>query len=70
MPDVGVDMAGERSEPGFDPVHAFDYTREIAALDDLLDEAQLFRRECGIFVPDCDGGGNIGLAPIMSAKPM
>ena len=62
LPDVGVDMAGKRSEPGFNRVHALDDHGEIAALNDLLDQTQLFRCQRRILVPDGDGGGDIGLA--------
>jgi hypothetical protein len=61
-------MAGERTEPGLDRVHAFDGHGEVAALDDLLDEAQLFGCQCWILVPDGNGGGDIGLTDMVRAK--
>ena len=42
LPDIGVDVARQAAEPGFDRVHRLDHAGEVAALDDLLDQAQLF----------------------------
>ena len=60
-------MAGERTEPGLDRVHALDDDGKVAALDDLLDQSQLFRRECGIIVPHGDGRSDIGLTNMVGA---
>ena len=38
---IGVDVAGQRSEPGLDRIDAFGHAGEIAALDDLLDQPEL-----------------------------
>jgi hypothetical protein len=61
-------MAGERAEPGLDPVHALDYTREVAALDDLLDQTQLFSRKACVLVPDRHGRSDIGLPDMIGAE--
>ena len=42
LADIGVDMARQASEPGLDGVDALGDAGEVAALDHLLDEAQLF----------------------------
>ena len=68
LADIGVDMSGQGPEPGFDRIHAFSNHREIAALDDLLDQAELFRRKACIFVPYGDGGGDKGLTHIVRAQ--
>src|SRR3546814_14324589 len=59
LADIGIDMAGEAPKPGLDPVHALDGAGEVAALDDLLGEPQLFGRDGGILVPDGERRGHI-----------
>jgi hypothetical protein len=41
LADIGVEMAGQRTEPGFDSVQGLRHAGEVAALDDLLDGFQL-----------------------------
>ena len=40
LADIGVDVAGERSEPRLDGVDALAHAGEVAALDGLLDQTQ------------------------------
>jgi hypothetical protein len=68
LADVGVDMPGQRAEPGFDGIDAFRDAGEVAALDDLLHEAKFFGRESRIGVPDRDAGGDVGFADIVGAE--
>ena len=68
LPDVGVDMARQRSEPSFNRVDALGNTSEVAALDELLDQSQLLGRYIGVFVPHRDGRGDIGLSDIVVAE--
>ena len=65
---IGVGMAGQRAEPGFQRVHPFHHAGEVAALDDFLDQTELFVGDAGVLIPDGDGGGNIGLADGVGAE--
>ena len=47
LADIGVDMAGQRSEPGLDRVDAFAHAGEVAALNGLLDQAQALVGDAG-----------------------
>ena len=62
LADIGVDMAGQAPEPGLDRVHAFGNHREVATLNDLLDQPELLGGDTRIGVPDADGRRHIGLA--------
>ena len=62
LADVGIDMAGERSEPRLDGVDALAHAGEVAALDGLLDEPQPILGDTGVFAPNGDGRRDIGLA--------
>ena len=42
LADIGVDMPWQAAEPGLDRIHRLNHAGEIAALDDLFDEAELF----------------------------
>ena len=68
LADIGVDVAGQAAEPGLDGVHALGDAGEVAALDDLLDQPQLLVGDAGVFVPDRDGRGHIGLADQVGAE--
>src|SRR3546814_2561849 len=59
LADIGIDMARETPEPGFERVHAFDRAGEVAALDDLLDEPELLGGERRIAIPYGDRRGDI-----------
>ena len=52
LADVGVDMAGQAAEPGFDGVDGFADAGEIATLNSLLDQAQFLFGGAGVFVPN------------------
>ena len=40
LADIGIDMAGQAAEPGFERVDGLAHAGEVATLDGLLDEAQ------------------------------
>ena len=61
LADIGVDVTGQASEPGLDRVDALCDACEIASLDHLLDQPELFIGSAHILVPDRDGGGHVGL---------
>ena len=52
LPNVGVDVAGQRPEPGLDRVDALRHAGEVASLNDLLDQAELFVGDADIVVPN------------------
>ncbi len=66
--DIGVGVAGQASQPRLDCVHALGDHGEVAPLDDLFDESQLFRCNGGIAVPHRYGGSDIGHAGIVGAQ--
>ncbi len=68
MPDIGVDVARQRAEPGVHGIDRLGHRCEVAALDDFLDQSQLLRSDARIFVPDGDGRRHIGLAGIVGAQ--
>ena len=68
LTDIGIDMTRQAAEPGFDGIHALRHAGEVAALDDLLHQAQLLVGSRRVGVPDCDGRGDIGLADLIGAK--
>ena len=47
LPDIGVDVAWQRAEPGIDGVDGLGHRREVATLDDFLDQPQLLLRGLG-----------------------
>jgi len=51
---IGIYVSRQAAEPGFDGVHRLDHAGEIAALNDLLDQPQLFVGTTGVPVPDGD----------------
>ena len=65
---IGVDVTRQAAEPSLDRVDAFGDAGEIAALNDLLDEAKLLVGDAGILVPDRDGGGHVGFADQVGAE--
>ncbi len=65
---VCIDMAGQTAEPGVHRVHRLDHRREVAALDDLLDQPQFFVGKTRVGVPDRDRGGDIGHAGDVGAE--
>ena len=52
LADIGVDMAGQATEPGLDRVDALGDAGEVAALDDFLDQPQLLVGHARIVIPD------------------
>ena len=68
LADIGVDMARQAAEPGFDRVDRLAHAGEVAALDGLLDEPQPLVGGPRILVPDGDGGGDIGFADEVGAE--
>ena len=61
-------MARQASEPGLDRVDALGDAGEVAALDHLLDEAQLFVGGTDVVIPDRDGRGHVGLPDQVRAE--
>ena len=68
LADVGIDVAGQRAQPGIDRVDGLHHAGEVASLNDLLDQAQPFIRDARILVPDRDRGGDKGLADQVGAE--
>ena len=68
MSDIGVDMSGQRSKPGFNRIHRFCHAGEVATLYDLLDKAEFLFGDAGVIVPDRDGRGHIGLPDQIGAE--
>ncbi len=68
LPDIGVDMAGQGAEPGLDRVHGLIEAGEVAALNHLLDQPQLFVGGARVGVPHGDGRGDVGLADHVAAE--
>src|SRR3546814_1177817 len=68
LPDIGIDMAGQAQQPGFDRVHAFADAGEPQSVDDPLDDADLFVRTYTILVADRDGGGVVAERNMVAAK--
>ena len=62
LPDVGVDVAGQRPEPGIDGIDGLGHRGEVAALDHLFYKAELLFGGARIGIPNGDGGGHIGRA--------
>ena len=58
LANIAVDMAGQRSEPGLDRIHAFGHAGKIAALDDLFDQPQLLGGKRRFLVPHRNGRGD------------
>ena len=62
LADVGVDMArAALPSQASTALTRLAHAGEVAALDDLLDQAQPLVRDARIVVPDRDRGGDIGL---------
>src|SRR3546814_15963995 len=70
LADIGIDMARETPEPGFERVHAFDRAGEVAALDDILDEPELLGGERRIAIPYGDPRGYISDTPLARPAPL
>ena len=68
LPDIGVDMARQAAEPGVHGVDGLGHRREVAALDHLLDEAELLVGGARIGVPHRHRRGDIGDAGIVGAE--
>ena len=68
LADVGIDVAGQRAQPGIDRVDGLHHAGEVASLNDLLDQAQPFIRDARILVPDRDRGGDEGLSDQVGAE--
>ena len=68
LADIGVGVAGQTAEPCVHRVHRFDHGREIAALDDLLDKAQLLVGKARIGVRHHNRRGDIGHAGDIGPK--
>ncbi len=67
LTDVGVGMAGDGAEPGLERIHSFRHAGEVAALNHLLHQPELFSGETRVLVPDSDCRSDIGLANIVGA---
>ena len=65
---IGVDMAWQGAEPGFDRIGGLSNAGEIATLNNLLDKPQLFVGEPRFGIPDRDRRGDIGLANQIGAE--
>ena len=68
LADVGIDVAGQRAQPGIDGVDGLHHAGEVASLNDLLDQAQPFVRDARILVPDRDRGGDKCLSDQIGAE--
>ena len=62
LADIGIDVARQAPKPGLDGVHGLGDAGEVAALDHLLDQAQLLVGRAGVLVPDRYGRRYICLA--------
>lgn len=65
LPHIGVDMPRQAAEPGFNGVHRLDHAGEIAPLNDLLDQSQLFISGIGIRIPNRDSRRDKGLSDLI-----
>ena len=65
LADIGVGVTGKTPQPRLDRVHALGDHGEIAALDDLLGEPQLFGGNGRIAVPHRHRRGDVGHAGIV-----
>ena len=61
LADIGVDMAGQRPEPGLHRIDALRHAGEVASLNDLLDQPQFLVGDTRIVVPDRYRRGDEGL---------
>ena len=68
LADIGIDMARQASEPGFDRVDRLAHAGEVAALDGLLHEPKTILSNDGILVPDGHGRGDVGLGHDVGAQ--
>ena len=68
LPHIGIDMPRQAAEPGLDGVHRLDHAGEIAPLNDLLDQAELFIGCTGIAVPDGDRRRDKGLSDLIRTQ--
>ena len=59
LADIGVDMAGQRAEPGLDRVHALADAGEAEPVDDPLDRADLLLDPGAVGIGDGDRRGQI-----------
>ena len=68
LPDIGIDMAGQRSEPGLHRVDALADAGEAQTVDDPLDDADLFPGASPIGIADGDGRCIIAESDMVAAK--
>ncbi|MNI28045.1 hypothetical protein D3C73_818080 [compost metagenome] len=68
LTDVGIDMAGEASEPGFDRIDGLADAGEAEPVDDPLDDADLIFGRAAIDVGHGDGRGQIAEGDMVAAK--
>ncbi len=68
LSDIGINMAGQASEPRLYSVHAFDHACKVPALDDLFGHTQLFRSDRRICVPYRQRCCHIGNAGMVGAQ--
>ncbi len=68
LADIRVGMSGQAAEPGVNRVDRLDHGGEVAALNDLLDQAQLLVGKARVGIPDGDGRRDIGHARHVGAE--
>ena len=68
LADIGVDMAGQRAEPGFDRVYALADGGEAETVDDALDRADLFIRPGAIRVRHGDRRRKVAEGNVIAAE--
>jgi len=59
LPDVRVDLTGQRRQPRLDRIDAFSYRREPEAVDDPLDPPDLVFDAGAITITDRDSRGQV-----------
>ncbi len=68
LADVGVGVAGQRSQPGLHGVDRLGHAGEVAALNGLLDQPELGAGRGGVLVPDRHRRRDKGLADHVRAQ--
>ena len=68
LADIGIDMAGQRPEPGFHRIDAFANSGEARAMDHALDRTQLFLHDMTILVHDGDRRRQITERDVIATK--